>query len=246
MADFTFTCPSCAQPIETDDQWSGQEANCPHCDNRIRVPGNPVVQKQPPKNCPHCGQSIKQEASVCRYCKKSTIPPVTCECPLCSESFTLPDEQLGKPINCPVCKHLILIDRLTKRGVAVSQNSTDSINTPTPAPIRPRAVPLPRYYGPHSVNGQYGTSSNFISQEQFPGDGLAKTGFILALVGFFVFMPLCIAGMILGFISLGKPRSPSGRNMSKFAIILGIVGIALWVIFGFIWIVLVVLAQSAY
>jgi DNA-directed RNA polymerase subunit RPC12/RpoP len=33
-----FSCPSCGQPIEVDDQYADAEARCPYCNNTIHVP----------------------------------------------------------------------------------------------------------------------------------------------------------------------------------------------------------------
>lgn len=33
-----FQCPSCQQPIETDDEWGGKLVNCPYCRNTVTAP----------------------------------------------------------------------------------------------------------------------------------------------------------------------------------------------------------------
>lgn len=33
-----FTCPSCSQPIEIDDQWAGQSVGCPYCKKVVNAP----------------------------------------------------------------------------------------------------------------------------------------------------------------------------------------------------------------
>lgn len=38
MADMTFNCPHCQQPIQCDDQWSGQQIQCPLCQGALLVP----------------------------------------------------------------------------------------------------------------------------------------------------------------------------------------------------------------
>ncbi len=37
MASFKFHCPHCLQPIEVDDKYEGEVANCPSCDQPILV-----------------------------------------------------------------------------------------------------------------------------------------------------------------------------------------------------------------
>lgn len=38
MSNFTFTCPHCNQEIEAKDEWRGQQANCPTCNEVIVIP----------------------------------------------------------------------------------------------------------------------------------------------------------------------------------------------------------------
>src|SRR5512140_2444206 len=33
-----FSCPSCAQPIEVDDNWGGQSVGCPYCRRVVTAP----------------------------------------------------------------------------------------------------------------------------------------------------------------------------------------------------------------
>lgn len=81
MANFTFNCPQCNQTLETQDEWRGQETQCPSCSAMIKIPA--IVQCRPIKpqllapdewKCPKCGEIIKKEAVFCRWCKQ-TIPP---------------------------------------------------------------------------------------------------------------------------------------------------------------------------
>ncbi len=57
---------------------------------------------------------------------------------------------------------------------------------------------------------------------------------ILSIVGVFCCGLLSIAGLILGYIELGKinrgETSEEGRGMAKAAVIIGIIALALWVI----------------
>jgi len=55
MSQMTIDCPHCRQPITCDDQWAGQQIQCPACQGAIIVParagsapaGNPLVPKPP-------------------------------------------------------------------------------------------------------------------------------------------------------------------------------------------------------
>jgi hypothetical protein len=59
MADMTFPCPLCQQPIACDEAWAGQQIQCPICHGNLTVPmrhdtgaastaEDPLVPKPPP------------------------------------------------------------------------------------------------------------------------------------------------------------------------------------------------------
>ena len=81
MANFTFNCPECNQPLETQDEWRGQETQCPSCSAMIKIPTivqcrliKPQLLAPDERKCPKCGEIIKKEAVFCRWCKQH-IPP---------------------------------------------------------------------------------------------------------------------------------------------------------------------------
>ena len=38
MANFTFNCPECDQPLEAQDEWRGRKVQCPSCNSIIVIP----------------------------------------------------------------------------------------------------------------------------------------------------------------------------------------------------------------
>lgn len=38
MANFTFNCPQCNQTLEAQDEWRGQQTQCPSCGTNIEIP----------------------------------------------------------------------------------------------------------------------------------------------------------------------------------------------------------------
>ena len=38
MANFTFNCPECDQTLEAQDEWRGQQTQCPSCGTNIEIP----------------------------------------------------------------------------------------------------------------------------------------------------------------------------------------------------------------
>ena len=41
MSEFKFSCPHCEQHFLCDEQFSGRQMQCPHCNHLIRVPRVP-------------------------------------------------------------------------------------------------------------------------------------------------------------------------------------------------------------
>jgi acetyl-CoA carboxylase beta subunit len=41
MSEFKFSCPHCNQHLQCDEQFSGRQIQCPHCDHLIRIPAAP-------------------------------------------------------------------------------------------------------------------------------------------------------------------------------------------------------------
>lgn len=81
MSNFTFNCPQCGQPLEAQDEWRGQETQCPSCSAMIKIPVvvqcrpiNPQLLAPDERKCPKCGEIIKKEAVFCHWCKQH-IPP---------------------------------------------------------------------------------------------------------------------------------------------------------------------------
>lgn len=69
---------------------------------------------------------------------------------------------------------------------------------------------------------------------QPPKSNMPLIAMIMSIVGIFCCGLLAIAGLILGYIEMGKidrgEASAEGRGMAKAAVIIGLVAIGLWVI----------------
>ena len=100
MSQFETKCPHCSASLTVQDDWIGMDVECPECKKEFTVQKDPAapnpaitvptesVQSDnsgafificpPPteKKCPYCGKPIKNQAKICKYCKKE-IPSST-------------------------------------------------------------------------------------------------------------------------------------------------------------------------
>ena len=94
MAEFSFNCPQCGQPVGVDELLRGKVVECPHCEKNIVVPRGAVKsndsnqtireRRSSPRfifNCSHCGREIEADESVrgqmaeCPHCDKNIVVP---------------------------------------------------------------------------------------------------------------------------------------------------------------------------
>ena len=45
MSNFTFNCPHCGNPLKAQEEWRGQQTDCPYCGQTITVPTAITLQK---------------------------------------------------------------------------------------------------------------------------------------------------------------------------------------------------------
>lgn len=88
-----FPCPSCEQPIEIDDQWSGQSVGCPYCKKVVTAPSSstwppgdvPIAtpaqsEWQPPPPPGRADTPPRQRAMTPASAKWALLCAVTCAC----------------------------------------------------------------------------------------------------------------------------------------------------------------------
>ncbi len=105
---FTFICPSCNGKAELPESLKGNKYECQFCfDEHIAGCFSDCL-------CPFCGGMVKENAKICKHCKKDLTrnkvasAPQTVEkflfiCPECDTAVELPEALNGKEYECLSC-----------------------------------------------------------------------------------------------------------------------------------------------
>src|SRR5881409_2972808 len=82
MAELQFNCPQCALLIACDEQWAGQQTQCPGCQAAIIIPEkepaapvNPLVPQTPPGGESRLSIGQARHQSATRAPQVSAPPP---------------------------------------------------------------------------------------------------------------------------------------------------------------------------
>lgn len=134
---FTFTCPHCGQKIEAEEEWIGQEAECPCCGKDIVVcSSTPCIDVKNTEETKHLEntESIAQFPFVCPSCgfvKKMNVNTIGTKiiCEECAEEVEVSQSEYRV---CPFCGEKIKVEakrcKFCKKSVD-SQQSTQKIET---------------------------------------------------------------------------------------------------------------------
>ncbi|HEY5233841.1 MAG TPA: hypothetical protein VIK35_09945 [Verrucomicrobiae bacterium] len=74
MAEFKFSCPQCGQHIQCDAAYSGEQINCPSCQQAIVVPQATSAAAAPPATPPSLSIPARQNAPVATAFRRSGAP----------------------------------------------------------------------------------------------------------------------------------------------------------------------------
>ncbi len=171
MAEFISQCPYCNSSLVLQDDWIGQEVQCPQCNNNFLVPKRITTQQKitsgmaeiPNKEeekdsfnfvCPFCKTTAKLPMSLrgqnyeCRACCEKSIAEPTTErlCPLCQGMIKF---------DATVCKHCKQTIPLgTQKGQIKKSSDANNINTPNSQ----------NYYSQNAPETNHGTNVTIIQQ----------------------------------------------------------------------------------
>jgi hypothetical protein len=133
---------------------------------------------------------------------------IIASCSSCQAQFQVSSELVGKQGRCPQCQATFTIG-----GAAQS---------PNPDPRQPGSVPHPQqpFYGAHGAG----------MMEPHRGGTILALG----LIGFFLFVPLCIVAVVMGKADLKKMDAglmdPSGRGSTNAGVILSWIAIGIAIV----------------
>jgi len=85
---FQATCPKCGNGFEAQEEWVGQDGECPSCGSTIRI--EKVESKPDPL------PSIKDKS-------------FTFICPECGSAYAMQADMVGKETECPACLEKVLV-----------------------------------------------------------------------------------------------------------------------------------------
>jgi DNA-directed RNA polymerase subunit RPC12/RpoP len=73
MADISFNCAECQQPLEAPAEMAGQMIECPACQKQIMIPDTKPQAVEPAASagdgkCPSCGAKMDKDVVLCVQC----------------------------------------------------------------------------------------------------------------------------------------------------------------------------------
>jgi hypothetical protein len=102
-----FPCPFCHEEVDASIEMVGNQANCPHCRNRIEVPKPEWKVELAPRQ--------DQPVQTLRAAGEGT--DVTC--PQCDGPLQVSGEMVGKQMICPHCRRVITVPKPVEKQPSV-------------------------------------------------------------------------------------------------------------------------------
>lgn len=105
-----FSCPGCERVVEVADDEAGRKMNCPTCGQRRQVPApNRTVLG---KLEAHAEEPARPKPKLA--VRGEDLVPVE-DCPECGKALQVPEEDVGRRVECPRCGEWFVARRLKKR-----------------------------------------------------------------------------------------------------------------------------------
>lgn len=124
MASFTFSCPQCGQHLEAQDEWRGQETNCPTCGTVLTIPTKiALVPVSEPVSEEKDGILLKRG----RFIGPNHEQTVSMLCPYCEKTILGAHlDVFAEELECPYCKGNITYSAIAtpNEPIVIVQNNT--------------------------------------------------------------------------------------------------------------------------
>ncbi len=158
---------------------------------------------------------------------------IIASCSSCQAQFQVSSDLVGKQGRCPQCQATFTIGGSSQSPNPDPRQPGAALPPPSADPRQPGSVPHPQQYPPQQQfppqQQYYGAPMGMASGRMEPHRG--GTILALGLIGFFLFLPLCIVAIVMGKADLKKMDAglmdPSGRGSTNVGVIMSWIAIGL-------------------
>ena len=166
---------------------------------------------------------------------------IIASCASCQAQFQVSADLVGKQGRCPQCQATFTIGGSAQSPNPDPRQPGAAFPPPSADPRQPGSVPHPQQYPPQQQQFPP-QQQQFPPQQQYYGAPMGmgsgrmephRSGVILALslIGFFLFMPLCIVAVVMGKADIKKMDAglmdPSGRGSTQAGVIVSWIAIGI-------------------
>lgn len=124
MANFTFSCPQCGQHLEAQDEWRGEETQCPSCGTVLTIPKKITLT---PVSVPTSEEKDGILLKRGKFLGPNHEQTVSILCPHCEKTIRGGHlDVFAEELECPYCKGKITYSAVASPNnpIVIIQNET--------------------------------------------------------------------------------------------------------------------------